>query len=131
VHGFSFLYPKGFTVTTMNEGAGEVVLLEHPKLPIAFQIFMQPFDDAMTALTPERIHRDLPDLRIENPIDSQLLGGTHVLRFSNADPSIGELREAWFIHDGLLYQITMHAGDEGVLDSWFRWLLAEFTFSAS
>lgn len=34
------------------------------------------------------------------------------------------IKEAWFVHSGVLYQVMMHAPDEEILDSWFTGLLA-------
>jgi hypothetical protein len=125
-YNFSFQYPKDFTATKFQEGeSGNTILVQYReqsniandssqvstsinKYPenVSFQIFISPFDEP-GPLTKERILQDLPDL-IKNPEQRVLKNGAVALIFFSQEPSIGEIREIWFVYNGYLYQISTY-----------------------
>jgi len=119
VYGFSFSFPKNLTVATFKESGGEIVLVQEEKTDKSFQIFILPFDETMTVMTPERIAQDLPDLPVEYPQEA-IIGvsessGARALIFFSTDPTLGRTREVWIIKNRLLYQIT-------TAESYDKWL---------
>ena len=67
VYGFSFRYPHDYTVSSFPEGEnGYIVLLQKPNARESMQIFVSPFDET-GLITAERVHEDLPDMKIEEP----------------------------------------------------------------
>lgn len=97
-YGFVFYYPADFDVKEIEEDPGFTVLAEGGGNK-AFQIYINSFDEP-GPLTPERIKKDIPGMNI---VQSQTfsLAGTSALAFQT-DTTI----EAWFVHDGNLYQVT-------------------------
>ena len=64
---FSFQYPGDFSVTSIPDEYGEVILVKNPKAEKQeFQIFIGEFDEP-GPITPERIKKDMPELLIEEP----------------------------------------------------------------
>ena len=118
--GLSFDYPTDFTLEVFQDAGGEIILATNPAYNLGFQIFIQPFDEP-GPLTIERIRRDLPDLAIIESTETILYDDTPVLRLSTSDPVLGTLSEEWFIREGYLYQVTMHAPDL-LRDPWLRTL---------
>ena len=111
-YNFSFQYPKDFTATKFQEGEeGSTILVQ--KTPstgsgqAAFQIFISPFDEP-GPLTAERVKQDLPDLIIKNPEQRVLKNGAKALIFFSEEPSLGQTREIWFVHNNFLYQISTY-----------------------
>ena len=124
-YGFSFECDKSLKVTAFDEGGyGETILAQGDNEKNGFQIFVSPFDEA-GPITPERIRQDLPDLTINQPqqviITKNNITG---LIFFSREPSLGETREVWFIHDGYLYQMTTYAS----LDNWVGRILETWKF---
>ncbi len=131
--GLTFPYHQDFQLMTGSDNGGDIILVENTEHAMAFQIFIQPFDEP-GPLTPERIRRDLPHFAMEHIIESELPSGIPLVRFITTDETTGTLAEAWFIHEGHLFQIAMHApGDdpEQLLMPWFRGFLQSLTFTTS
>lgn len=54
-----------------------------------------------------------------------------IVRFVSVNEALGRIPEAWIVHNGYLFQLTMHApgGDpEDLLLPWFRGFLQKLTF---
>ena len=135
-YNFSFQYPKDFTATKFQEGeSGNTILVQYREQSeqvsnniandssqvstsinnnSSFQIFISPFDEP-GPLTKERILMDLPDLIIKNPEQRVLKNGAVGLIFFSEEPSIGETREVWFVHNGYLYQISTYKELDGLV----------------
>lgn len=124
---FSFQYPKDFTATKFQEGEnGNTILVQekdpsNPSGQVGFQIFISPFDEP-GPLTKERILQDLPDLIIKNPEQRVLKSGAVALIFFSQEPSLGEIREIWFIYNNYLYQVSTYAALDSlvtkILETW-------------
>lgn len=122
-YGFSFTYPEGFQIGSFQEGTdGEVILIQSPEGREGFQIYVAPFDES-GPITPERIKRDLPSLKIDEPQRVVIGGGgLEALIFRGESEEFGESREVWFVWSGNLYQVTTHADLDQfigpILESW-------------
>jgi hypothetical protein len=95
---------------------------------MGFQIVVDPSDE-VDPITKERILKDLPSLVIDNPWEFFIAGDIPALRFESNDPTLGDTREIWFIHDGNLYRISMYASHKEWLDAWVRQVAQDWTFS--
>jgi hypothetical protein len=107
---FSFVYPKGLRVSSFVEVNGsEVLVFEGDGKRTGFQISVFAYDES-GPLTPKRIHRDLPSIIIQEP-QTALIGEpqTSALIFWSHDAVVGRTREVWFIHGGMLYQVSSYA----------------------
>lgn len=122
--GLSFRYPRDFVLETFPQDGGEVILAEHPHLDMGLQIVIAPLDDPTLELTPDTLTEDYPEVADGDIIQTELADVTPVLRFPRRDPALGELRDAVFIRQGTLYQITMHAANTEMLDAWIRHFVA-------
>ena len=111
-YGFSFRHPNDTKITELEDDSGDVIIADGGPQK-SFQIFIMPFDEPMTVMTPERIRRDLPNAVIKNPQEA-ILGDpsinsgqvAYALIFESASDGIGQTREVWIVHNGFLYQIT-------------------------
>ena len=127
--GFSFGYPAGYTVSsTSDEDAGmKTILIQSSDIGTStddlkgVEIIVSPFDKEVSALTVDRIRQDLPDMAINSPQDIIVGSGADVGRgiaFSSDDADFGgNSRNAWFVSNGSLYQVTTYAADEAILRS--------------
>ena len=61
------------------------------------------------------IAEDLPGIRIEEPQEAIIGDSVRALIFFISDVQIGRTREAWFIKNGYLYQITTFAKNDSLL----------------
>ena len=104
---FSFTKPAGFIARSISDNDGETILIQKAdNAGSSFQIFISSFDEP-GPITPARIHKDVPDMIINNA--QQAVVGKNKLTaliFKSIEPSIGETREMWLISDRYLYQIT-------------------------
>lgn len=126
-YGFSFRYPKDFSVQEFAEGdAGDVVLFQKAGEQNGFQVFIAPFDEDIT-LTAERIRKDVPNITMKNPqpvtigrkaafartlSDARVIGG---VAFVSESPAFGESFEIWFVHRGHLFQASAYRASEEVV----------------
>ena len=118
--GFSFNYPDDFEIREIDEDNGALsVLAEGAGEKRTFQIFIADFDEAGT-ITPERIKKDLPGVKIEQP-QTISFAGTDALAFISPKEE-GKMIEVWFVRGGALYQVSAYfefAGElSKILASW-------------
>lgn len=113
--GFSFNYPKSYTVGEFEEGDGHMVLLQDPSKNIGLQISVRPFDEDITALTEARIRQDLPDIAMEGVVAVNI-AGVEGLAFKSRGDTFGESVEVWFVSSGKLYQISTYASQAALLE---------------
>ncbi len=119
-YGFSFGYPKEFTISEFTESNADVVLISDAKASGIFQISVSPWDEP-GPITKERILKDIPGMAIA---DDKIIsvGGISALSFRNKDKSGSETFEVWFVRGGNLYQISALSSFEGellkILETW-------------
>jgi len=104
--GFSFNYAGDFKVSEIDEENGAfTVLAEGTGEKRTFQIFIADFEEE-GPITPDRIKKDLPDIKIEQP-QTISFAGTEALAFISPDEQ-GKMVEIWFVYGGALYQIRSY-----------------------
>lgn len=110
-YGFSVKIPENMVVSNFQEGRyGEVILIQgkddSKKDSAWVQVFALPFDEK-GLVTPQRIHKDLPELEIDNP-KYVVIGKNKfkALIFWSNESGLGKTREIWFERNGYLFQIT-------------------------
>ena len=73
------------------------------------QIIVSPFSEDLHALTQDRIHQDVPDMKISEPQPVEIGANYTGLAFkSDNDAFNGASREVWFVLRGNLYQISTY-----------------------
>ncbi len=120
-YGFSIKIPENMTVSNFQEGReGEVILLQSSEEDAKngapwIQIFVLPFDEE-GLITPQRIQKDLPSIKIEEP-QYAVIGEKQfkALIFYGQESGIGETREVWFVKNGYLFQINTSKEYEALL----------------
>ena len=118
-YGFSLTLPAGMTATNFNEGEGTTILVSNGTFQM--QIFVSQFDEDIS-LTIARIKKDVPDIKMIEPIEIKTGGVATVAFYSNDN---GEKnREIWFVRGGYLYQVLAKASDDNttgtVMEGW-KW----------
>lgn len=101
--GFSFQFPKDFTLGEFDEAGGRMVLINTGTSSI--QIFITDYNESGGVLTFEKISADVPGLKINEPETFSLTGGEVALVFVGEDATFGNTREIWMVHKGHLFQI--------------------------
>jgi hypothetical protein len=99
-----------FTVTFQDVGADQ-----------EFQVYVTPYSG--TEITDAQFKLDLPSGVKKDPTDVTVDGARGIEFFSNA-PRLNDTREAWFIHGGLLYEVTTYKE----LDAWLQPILHSWQF---
>lgn len=113
----------------MPEAEGDLIWVQGTA-DKTFQVFVSPFDEPSSELTPERIKSDLPNIEVNNP-QSIVIGSGNIpaVIFGSNNESLGEIREIWFVwppdplpHGNYLYQITAFANLDAflgpILETW-------------
>lgn len=115
-YSFNFKYPEGLIPSSFPnpEFEGDIIILSDNKTGVGMQIIVSPFDEELTALTVERIKRDVPDMTIVDPQD--VLLGDQGKGVAFLDGTLDSAtRNVWFVANGFLYQITSPKVFDGVL----------------
>ena len=120
----SILYPQDLTVEESVDKYGSLtVVLQNPdkNAPKGFQVYVQPY--TLPQVTDERFKKDLPS-GVRTNVSAVVIDGATGAAFYSKDDRLGDTREVWFIHDGLLYEATTPKP----LEAWFRDILATWKF---
>jgi hypothetical protein len=121
VHGFSFLYPAAFRLSTSTVESEDVVYAEHPSLPLAIEVRVSPMAER-TAKVEEL--KALPadyDQQTPDGVDSNVQAWID----ESPVPEVPHRGEMWFARHGFLYQVVMQAPDTTLLESWIHEFLYE------
>lgn len=101
---FALFYPGSFSVKEFDEGGGAMtVTFEHAEAGAGFQVFVVPY--GAPQVTPERFALDAPTGVFKEPQTITIDGALGTF-FYGAHPTLGETREAWFIHAGYLFEVS-------------------------
>lgn len=113
---FSFEYPQEYAPSFIREETGDSIVVSHGGDSLAgFQIFVTPFDESISELTPNRIQNDIPDIVMKSPETIVLPSGIKALSFVSRHESLGDTFEVWFVKDGYAYQFSStREGVEGL-----------------
>jgi hypothetical protein len=96
----------------VEEDDGQIIVGEKAEYGLAFQIFIQPFDEP-GPLTIERIRRDLPNLAMHDVVQSEIMPSSiPLIRFTTINQTLGSIPQAWFVRNGYLYQVAFYAAPE-------------------
>ncbi len=114
-YGFSFEYPKEFTVGQFYDGEGESIVLQSASSSsrLGMQVFIAP-TDLPVELTPSLIQKELPGTLVKNPQKIELDGKAKGILFESNNPAFdGKSAELWFYYGGNVYQVTSYPEGAG------------------
>ena len=128
IYDFSFRFPDGLRAQKFPEKSGDLILIEGIGEKV-FQVFISPFDEPSSKLTPERIKGDLPDMEVISPQQIVVGDGKIPALMFNSRHQSGDTREVWFVwpsdpqpHGNYLYQISAYADLDAflgpILETW-------------
>ena len=101
---FSLLYPEFLSVKKIAEsGGGMTVTFENLKEARGFQIFVTPYAAAQVSDT--RFKQDIPS-GVRKNVTNISVGGASGASFYSYSEELGDTAEVWFLHGGLLYEVT-------------------------
>lgn len=108
IYGFSITLSGEMLATEFEESGGDTILIKDSTYQM--QIRITPFDEDIV-LTKERIKKDIPDIKMENP-EAVSIDGTEGVTFTS-DTDGTRYKEVWFVRGGYLYQtLSLASGDE-------------------
>jgi hypothetical protein len=108
---FSLSMPDNFTARELvaDDSGSKTILLESADHADGVQIIVSPFSEDLHALTADRIHQDVPDMKISEPQPVEIGANYTGLAFkSDNDAFGGASREVWLVFRGNLYQISTY-----------------------
>ena len=121
--GFSFLYSKGYTISSFGnyfDSVGETILVQKAGGSEGLQFLITPFDEDIS-LTAKRIKKDLPNLSVIDSKEIQIGQGGNkvqaVVFSSNNNLSTGKSVEGWFVYRKNLYQISGPENSKDLFDT--------------
>ncbi len=109
--GFDFFYPPEYTLTILNDGFGESILIQ--KDGRGLQLYITDFSG--TTFNSYLVKKEITDVKLENVTDIELPSKIGAVSFSYKDPSLGEVWNVWFVKDKKLYQMTSQVGHDEAL----------------
>ena len=114
--GFTISAPDGFTAGSFPEGEnGNITLIQNSANKYGMQIFVRPFEEE-SVLTVARIREEIPDMKIENPIEVKV-GEVPAVAFYTLSDSGQRTREIWFTQNKNLFQISANAEYDNITGS--------------
>lgn len=108
---FSLNIPENFAARQLaaDDSGATTILLESVDRADGVQIIVSPFTDDLHALTADRIHQDVPDMKISEPQPVDIGDNDTGLAFKSDNEAFnGASREVWFVFRGNLYQISTY-----------------------
>jgi hypothetical protein len=129
-HNFSLELLPGLSTNAFEEGDGDVVLIQLNKSYMSnesfksysafqMQITVRPFDEDVS-LTAARIQKEVPEIKMQNPISVKADGADAISFVDGADNT----RQIWFVQNHELYQIIASPQYDNVtgklMESW-KW----------
>lgn len=123
-YGFFYYHPPEASIKEYDEGGGAMtIVLENAKTVRGLQIFIVPY--SQNTISEERFKLDVPSGIREN-VEKTYIGQPQVeaVTFNSYDSILGETREAWFIYNGHLYEITTFKG----VGDWFVPIMQSWRF---
>ncbi len=122
LHGFSLLHKEGLTITQYDEGGGaSTITFEDKEAGAGFQIFVVPYGEEK--ITEERFLKDSPLGVMNSPKDLEI-DSAPATSFYGQSERLGETWEIWFIHRGLLYEVSTTKS----LENWLSDIIETWRF---
>lgn len=117
---FSLIYPE--TLRVVDEVVGGALLVTfQDEEGRGFQIYAFAYNEP--TISAERFRKDIPSGVMKEPVEV-LVAGVPAQMFFSTDASLGETREVWFIHKGVLYEVTTYKE----LDAWLSEIMRTWKF---
>jgi hypothetical protein len=119
---FSLSYPRNLQVQEYKEAGGAfTVTFQDVVADQEFQVYVTPYSEPQ--ITDSQFKMDeLSGVKID-PSNVTVAGASGIEFFSNA-PRLNDTREVWFIHGGLLYEVTTYKE----LDAWLKPIIGSWRF---
>jgi hypothetical protein len=116
-YNFSIRIPSNAKTTSFAEAGGDTILVQSDKYQM--QIYVSSFDENIS-LTIGRVKKDIPDIKMQEPMEIET-GGVATVAFISNDRG-APYREIWFVNKGYLYQVLAPAGEDAmtatIMQSW-------------
>lgn len=118
---FSLSVPQGFSTQEIPNDStqGQTIVLQDEE-GNGIQILITPSPEDIAHLTADRVHQDIPDMKVSDvqPVE---VGANHsgIAFMSDNEAFAGASREVWFVFHGNLYQISTYARLDGLLQTMF------------
>jgi len=104
-YGISFDYPSE-DLLEEHEDVGVDTITITDVLGEAGKISITPFKEDVKILTTARVHKDLPNLVLQDVKDAYVALTVPALTFTDVGTDGVSSQEVWFVHGGYLYQIS-------------------------
>jgi hypothetical protein len=109
---FSLTYPDTLQATEYQEAGGALtVSFQDPSTNDSFEVYTTPYSG--TQITEARFKLDEPSGTFLQPTNV-VISGVNATMFYGYNPLMGDTREVWFIHGGILYEVATYKQ----LDTW-------------
>ena len=120
---FSILLPETVTIKEQGGTGDEPLMLvvQDPSSGYGFQIYAFPYNQP--TITQERFKIDEPSGAMKQPQDVKVAGAKGTMFVSTAAP-VGDIREIWFINNGIMYEVTTAL----TFDDWIRPIMGTWQF---
>jgi hypothetical protein len=119
---YSLSYPRNLQVQEYQEAGGAfTVTFQDIVADQEFQVYVTPYSNSQ--ITDAQFKLDEPSGVKIDPTDVTVDGASGIEFFSNA-PRMNDTREVWFIHNGLLYEVTTYKE----LDAWLKPIMLSWQF---
>ncbi len=116
---FSVQYPAAISPVEKQESGTLTVIFQGASGEEGFQVYAAPFPKK--AITDDQFLRDVPS-GVRNELRSITISSTPATAFYSTDAQIGDTFEVWFIHGGVLYEVTTYKEFENdlmqILSTW-------------
>lgn len=118
---FQIVYPDDLVKRVYNDGNTSTLAFEDAAGEHGFQVFVVPYGG--DTVSQERFNLDVPTGVMQDPTPV-VIDGVTATAFFSTNASLGDTREVWFIHGGLLYEINARKD----LDEWLSHIMATWKF---
>jgi len=102
---FELFYPKGYVPTEYDEGNGGRTIIFEKDYYHGFQISVIPYGQRQ--VSNDRFKIDEPSGVMDNTTTT-IVDGVQGTMFFGSNDVMGDTREAWFIHNGYLYEVATY-----------------------
>jgi len=123
LYHFSLYYPDDLSVKEEPGADGSIVVLFEDQATVqGFDIFIVPYDQPK--ITQATFLMDEPSGVMDDPTDITV-DGAPATEFISTNQAMGASAEMWFLHDGLLYEVTAPQP----LASWLLQIMGTWQFT--
>jgi hypothetical protein len=114
---FALDYPSNLQLHRYDEqGGGFTAAFQDPTTNEGFEVYVTPYGGAH--ITKQEFTLDEPS-GVFNLPTNVMIDGTQATMFYGSNAIMGDTREVWFIHGGLLYEVTTYKQ----LDTWLAQIM--------